>query len=232
MLIIFASRKVGPSERRSATNTQCRCAAVTIAKFTAAVMKPRGGKHWASTRLSLLGRCGCRPVLCRQETRSTGRTIMASNPRITKPSQSRNWHDVVQAVRGQSTKRAQKHRPTREPGKERSRNTVRHGLTAETVVTTLEDEEDYKAFELSVTSGFDAPTGSRTRIRAATGKSIVAAPPHYRCRHRLIQLQSGDFGRTQAPEITTKARQRALFQRSSVRSGNRGLSARPELTRV
>jgi hypothetical protein len=49
--------------------------------------------------------------------------------------------------------------PTTDAGKERSRrNAVRHGLTAETVITTLEDEEDYKAFELSVTSGFDAPT--------------------------------------------------------------------------
>ena len=47
--------------------------------------------------------------------------------------------------------------PTTDAGKERSRrNAVRHGLTAETVITTLEDEEDYKAFELSVTSGFDA----------------------------------------------------------------------------
>ena len=49
--------------------------------------------------------------------------------------------------------------PTTDAGKQRSRrNAVRHGLTAETVITTLEDEEDYKAFELSVTSGFDAPT--------------------------------------------------------------------------
>jgi hypothetical protein len=49
--------------------------------------------------------------------------------------------------------------PTTTAGKQRSRrNAVRHGLTAETVITTLEDEEDYRAFELSVTSGFDAPT--------------------------------------------------------------------------
>ena len=49
--------------------------------------------------------------------------------------------------------------PTTDAGKQRSRrNAIRHGLTAETVITTLEDEEDYKAFEVSVTSGFDAPT--------------------------------------------------------------------------
>ena len=49
--------------------------------------------------------------------------------------------------------------PTTEAGKQRSRrNALRHGLTAETVIGGLEDEEDYKAFELSVSSGFDAPT--------------------------------------------------------------------------
>jgi hypothetical protein len=35
---------------------------------------------------------------------------------------------------------------------------VRHGLTAETVIQSLEDAEDYKAFELSVTADFDART--------------------------------------------------------------------------
>ena len=35
---------------------------------------------------------------------------------------------------------------------------MRHGLTAETVVEALEDSEDYRAAELSVTSDFDAQT--------------------------------------------------------------------------
>jgi hypothetical protein len=35
---------------------------------------------------------------------------------------------------------------------------VRHGLTAETVIEGLEDSEDYKAFELSVTFDFEAQT--------------------------------------------------------------------------
>jgi len=49
--------------------------------------------------------------------------------------------------------------PQTEAGKKRSRgNAVRHGLTAETVIVGLEDAEDYKAFELPVTSDFDAQT--------------------------------------------------------------------------
>jgi hypothetical protein len=37
-------------------------------------------------------------------------------------------------------------------------NAVRHGLTAETVIDALEDAEDYAAFELAVTSDYDART--------------------------------------------------------------------------
>jgi hypothetical protein len=49
--------------------------------------------------------------------------------------------------------------PTSDAGKERSRrNATRHGLTAETVVEPLEDPEEYKAFEISITSEFDAQT--------------------------------------------------------------------------
>src|SRR5579871_1814183 len=46
--------------------------------------------------------------------------------------------------------------PMSEEGKRISRrNAVRHGLTAETVIDGLEDAEDYAAFEIAVTAGYD-----------------------------------------------------------------------------
>jgi hypothetical protein len=47
--------------------------------------------------------------------------------------------------------------PRTENGKQRSRcNAIRHGLTAETVITALEDADDYQAFEAAVTADYDA----------------------------------------------------------------------------
>jgi len=49
--------------------------------------------------------------------------------------------------------------PKTDDGKQRaSQNAVRHGLTAETVFVPLEDIEDYQAFELAVTSDYEAET--------------------------------------------------------------------------
>jgi hypothetical protein len=47
--------------------------------------------------------------------------------------------------------------PITEDGKQRSRcNAVRHGLTAETLISTLEDAADFKAFESAIVADYDA----------------------------------------------------------------------------
>ena len=71
--------------------------------------------------------------------------------------------------------------PTTQEGKERSRcNALRHGLTAETIISALENAEDYQAFEAAVTADYDAETAVERelvlrlasvlwRLRRATG---------------------------------------------------------------
>ena len=68
------------------------------------------------------------------------------------------------------------------------------GLTAETVITTLEDEEDYKAFELSVTSGFDAPTAVERELVLRLASLLWRLRRATAIDTGLLQLQS-EIGR-------------------------------------
>ena len=93
--------------------------------------------------------------------------------------------------------------PTTDAGKQRSRrNAVRHGLTAETVITTLEDEEDYQAFELSVTSGFDAPTAVERELVLRLASLLWRLRRATAIDTGLLQLQSeiiSELRRSQEP---------------------------------
>jgi hypothetical protein len=103
--------------------------------------------------------------------------------------------------------------PTTPEGKARSsRNAIRHGLTAETVIGGLEDSEDYQAFEASVTADYEAETAVERelvlrlasvlwRLRRATGietglfESTTAQPGKSELNNSYLSL----VGPTDAP---------------------------------
>ena len=85
--------------------------------------------------------------------------------------------------------------PVTNPGKQRSRcNAVRHGLTAETVIQCLEDAEDYKAFELSVTADFDARTAVERELVLRLAGLLWRLRRATAIETGLLQIHSGNEG--------------------------------------
>jgi len=78
--------------------------------------------------------------------------------------------------------------PITEDGKQHSRcNAVRHGLTGETVIGTLEDADDYKAFEAAVTADYDASSAVERELVLRLASLL------WRLR-RAITIETGLFG--------------------------------------
>jgi hypothetical protein len=77
--------------------------------------------------------------------------------------------------------------PVTEEGKRKSRqNALRHGLTAETVIDALEDAEDYAAFEMAVTAGYDAQSAVERELVLRLASLLAAASRHHH-RERPVQ---------------------------------------------
>jgi hypothetical protein len=104
--------------------------------------------------------------------------------------------------------------PKTEAGKRRSRcNAVRHGLTAETIIEVLEDPEDYKAFELSVTADFDAQTAVERELVLRLASLLWRLRRATAIETGLLQIQS---------EILREVRQ---VQGTQTQVHDRGLEA-------
>jgi hypothetical protein len=98
--------------------------------------------------------------------------------------------------------------PRTEAGKEISRrNAVRHGLTAETVITALEDAEDYQAFEAAMTADYDAQSTVERELVLRLASIL------WRLR-RATTIETGLF-KIQAEHLRGHQQSRQLFPDSS-----------------
>jgi hypothetical protein len=97
--------------------------------------------------------------------------------------------------------------PKTDPGKQVSRrNAVRHGLTAETVLSTLEDAEDYKAFEAAITADYDAQSAVERELVLRLASIL------WRLR-RATTMETGLF-EIQAQQLHDYRQNRQLFSNS------------------
>jgi hypothetical protein len=136
--------------------------------------------------------------------------------------------------------------PKTEAGKQVSRcNAFRHGLTAETVLSALEDAEDYKAFEAAITADYDAQSAVERelvlrlasilwRLRRATSMEtglfeIQAQQLHDYRQHRQLLPDSRDiihavFGRTNSAGAHAAPR-RAVSKMETVSNSGKNADA-------
>jgi hypothetical protein len=97
--------------------------------------------------------------------------------------------------------------PITHVGKRRSRrNALRHGLTAESVIEGLEDTEDYRAFEASVISDYDAQTAVERELvlRLASllwrmRRAISIETDLLRIQAEILRDRRNDFGQAGYP---------------------------------
>jgi hypothetical protein len=90
--------------------------------------------------------------------------------------------------------------PKTEEGKQRSRlNAVRHGLTAETVVGSLEDAEDYKAFEATIIGDYCAETAVARELVLRLASLLWRLRRATAIETDLLELQAESLAERRAP---------------------------------
>jgi hypothetical protein len=112
--------------------------------------------------------------------------------------------------------------PITEEGKDRSRlNAVRHGLTAETVIGSLEDAEDYQAFEAAVIADYDVETAVLRELVLRLASIL------WRLR-RSTAIESALFGAMAGEQPTSSSASRTAGKVIAI-SSRRANDAAPEV---
>jgi hypothetical protein len=125
--------------------------------------------------------------------------------------------------------------PKTEAGKRASRcNAVRHGLTAETVISALEDAEDYKAFELAITADYDAQSAVERELVLRLASLLWRLRRATTIETGLFEIQAdhlSDFRTTHQISPASREIVYALFNANSDRQAtSHGVANRTEMS--
>jgi hypothetical protein len=110
--------------------------------------------------------------------------------------------------------------PTTEQGKERARrNAVRHGLTAETVIGSLENAQDYKAFEEAVAADFNAQSAVERELVLRLAGLLWRLRRASRIEAGLFEIEARHLNELKTRDATQRQIVQALFSRPTVLPG-------------
>src|SRR5947209_12286317 len=108
--------------------------------------------------------------------------------------------------------------PKTQNGKQASRcNAVRHGLTAETVISALEDGEDYKALEAAVIADYDAQSAVERELVLRLASLLWRLRRATTMETGLFEIQAGhlrEFRQTSHDHTDSHTVVHAMFGRS------------------
>jgi hypothetical protein len=139
---------------------------------------------------------------------------------MTKRSQLRRQDpdDLVPADCRQSPQRFQKHRPKTDKGKQRSRgNALRHGLTAETVIGTLEDA--LQGVRGGRGSGFRCPFAAKRELVLRLAGLLWRLRRATRIEVGLLDIQATQLGDLRGYDTTPRQVRQAIFGQPVIQSG-------------
>ena len=105
--------------------------------------------------------------------------------------------------------------PITQEGKLQSRcNAVRHGLTAETVISALEDADDYKAFEAAIIADYDAQSAVERELVLRLASLLWRLRRATTIETGLFEIEAehpSEAGRTHQVGPSSREVMRALF---------------------